>query len=137
MVMIEAFSPENHVRRIGPPSVLIVDSDLVTQAVLTNLLSHMGCLADTASCAEDAVRLLGEKPYDLVFLDAFLPDEHGSKLAKAIRCSNHSQFVTIIAISTDDDPSNVRRMQDAGADDFITKPLFTEHIRRVVERWLA
>ena len=70
-------------------------------------------------------------------LDAFLPDEHGSKLAKAIRCSNHSQFVTIIAISTDDDPSNVRRMQDAGADDFITKPLFTEHIRRVVERWLA
>lgn len=136
LAQMDETPPEISVRNAGPPRVLVVDDDLVTQAVLKHLLSYLGCLADTANCAKEALRRLSEQPYDLIFLDARLPDEHGSTIAKEIRSGGHSKDATIVAISSDDDADNVRRMRDAGADEFLTKPLFNQRIRETVERWL-
>jgi two-component system NtrC family response regulator len=78
--------------------------------------------------------LLGAETPDLVVSDLRLPDGDGLELLKASQTGGHSlPFIIITAFGTVDQAVDALK---AGADDFLTKPLSTDHLRLKVRRLL-
>jgi CheY-like chemotaxis protein len=66
-----------------PKRILIVDDDYDSIKPLERTLSSLGCYVQIATDANQAVELLSETPYDLVFLDWLLPEMKGGEAVKA------------------------------------------------------
>jgi DNA-binding response OmpR family regulator len=77
---------------------------------------------DLAESGEDALRMLTESParYDLVILDVMLPGQSGFEVARRTRASGN--YVPILILTAKDDPADVVRGIEEGADDYLTKP---------------
>jgi two-component system sensor histidine kinase/response regulator len=114
-------------------SVLVVDDDEVTQLVFSRILSRFGWVVTLAGTVGEALQQLRQRIYDLVILDTYLPDMHGSEVAKAIRSDPKSATYTkIAAVSSDDGAANIQLMKQAGADQFLVKPVSAGTLEELV-----
>jgi CheY-like chemotaxis protein len=114
-------------------SVLILDDDEVTQMVFSRVLARFGWVVTLAGTVGEALQQLRQRIYDLAIVDAYLPDMHGSEVAKAIRSDPKSAtFTRIVAVSSDDSASNIQRMKQAGADQFLVKPVSAGTLEELV-----
>src|SRR5690242_4768654 len=98
----------------GPPPrrILIVEDDHVTQTLYNKLLTHQGHVVHIAASARSARLHLETQTYDLILLDAWLPDSHGAEVIKSVRGNPRHAHVPIIVISSDDSPENMRMMKE-------------------------
>jgi two-component system, OmpR family, response regulator MtrA len=115
--------------------ILIIDDDTAITELMSMLLKTHGFEALTANTGTDGVTLVKEKNPSVVILDLMMPDMDGWQACKAIR-----QFspVPILILSAINDPRMVASVLDAGADDFLVKPVpsgvLVAHIRKMVRR---
>ena len=102
---------------------MVVDDDLAIIEMLTDILDRDGRFdVRTATTGFDAgIETHGFRP-DIILLDYKLPDINGDALCKRIRSDPAHVHVRIIVISGVADASEVQRLLDCGADDFIKKP---------------
>jgi DNA-binding response OmpR family regulator len=70
--------------------------------------------------------LLGERRFDLVILDLMLPEVGGLEVARRVRAAGN--FVPILILTAKDDPSDVVRGIEEGADDYLTKPFVLDEL---------
>jgi DNA-binding response OmpR family regulator len=120
--------------------ILIVDDETAILAVMKEIFGMKGYKVFTAECAEEAIRMLSEEAFMVMFLDLKLPDMNGIELCKRIRRDN---LVAIIYAFTG--YTNFYGLLDcrsAGFDDFFVKPvdmkiLFkaAEDAFEKIERW--
>ena len=120
--------------------ILIVDDEAAIRAVMKEIFGMKGYKVFTAECAEEAIRMLSEEVFLVMFLDLKLPDMNGIELCKRIRRDN---LVAIIYAFTG--YTNFYGLLDcrsAGFDDFFVKPvdmkiLFkaAEDAFEKIERW--
>jgi CheY-like chemotaxis protein len=69
-----------------PRQVLVVDDDPLVLANTAAMLEDLGHVVQTATCGEEALRLLGRsQPFDLLVTDQLMPGMTGSQLARCIR----------------------------------------------------
>lgn len=115
-------------------NVLIVDDDALLRDVLSAQLTGQGLTVSTASSAGEALRLISESVFDLVFLDQKLPDGRGADLCPAIlAASEHAKIIFMTAFpSLENAVSAVR----AGAYDYLVKPFALEEVELALERAL-
>jgi CheY-like chemotaxis protein len=118
-----------------PRQVLIVDDDPITRMVYSRIIARLDCAVRSVASAQQALEELQRQAYDLVILDAHLPDMHGAEIARAVRRGPHANDTRIIAVSTDDRDSNVRLLSEAGVDEFAVKPLTADQLRKLLDRW--
>jgi CheY-like chemotaxis protein len=121
--------------------ILVVDDDLLSQMLITAMLSKIGYRSDVASNGLEALRMLSERQYDLVLMDCQMPVMDGYTAARCItnKESNHlslNQKVTIIALTADSTDHARSVCKDVGMHDFITKPVRMQHLEEIVKRWL-
>ena len=102
--------------------ILIVDDDRAVCNMLAQMVAQSGHEAVAASTFQDALRLYREHKPDLVLLDVMMPTIDGYKMAKLLR-REVGGFVPIILLTALDDLESKRRGMEAGADDFLTKPV--------------
>ncbi len=69
----------------GLPRVLIVDDEEDIREGLRSMLQNEGVAVETATTAEDGVRRLGQKGFDVVFLDLNLPGDDGLSILPSLR----------------------------------------------------
>lgn len=105
-----------------PVRILAID-DLpdnleLIEAILDGQGYEVKCLSDGPS----ALDYIQTSPPDLVLLDVMMPGMDGYEVARRLRQDEHLPYIPILLI-TADDQSNVVRGLDAGADDFIRKPV--------------
>jgi two-component system, OmpR family, KDP operon response regulator KdpE len=117
------------------PRLLLVEDDLAIRTPLIRALHERGHAVATASTAMDGLRVaLDERP-DLVVLDLGLPDLDGLELLRMLRAV--SQVPVIVATARDEE-SEIVRVLDAGADDYVVKPFtaaqLDARIRAVLRR---
>ena len=107
----------------GRKRALVVDDDLAIIEMLTDILERDGRFdVRTATTGFDAgIETNGFRP-DIILLDYKLPDINGDALCKRIRSDPAHEHVRVIVISGVADESEVQRLLDCGADDFIKKP---------------
>jgi two-component system, OmpR family, KDP operon response regulator KdpE len=117
-------------------SVLIVDDEALLRKTLRTSLTASGFAVGEARNGEEAVATIQSHPFDLILLDINMPGIGGIEACRRIRdTSPHAGIVMITVRDFDDD--KVRGLE-AGADDYVTKPLklreLTARLRAVLRR---
>jgi DNA-binding response OmpR family regulator len=100
-------------------SVLLVDDDEVLASMVSEYLSGYGLTLDWAKDAEDALRELERKPFDVVVLDVMLPGLDGFGLLPRLRAVSNVPVLMLTARGEDTDRIVGLEL---GADDYLTKP---------------
>src|SRR5260370_32706787 len=109
-------------------SILVVDDNLVVAALLKELLVSRGYpTVAVQNAAEAEVEIRREAP-DLILLDVIMPGKSGYELCRELKADSRTRLIPIVLItglSTHED--RVKGIQ-AGADDFLTKPISAEEL---------
>ncbi len=121
----------------GEKTVLLVDDSEINLAMECELLHSFGLQVDTAAGAGEALRLAGQRVYDLVLLDIRMPDMDGYELARRLRRMESYRTVPLLALTADAVDGVRERTQDAGMNDCITKPVRPDRLYQVLRRYFA
>ncbi len=119
-------------------SVLLAEDNKTNQFVARRLLERIGCEVDVVNNGEEAVRRAGQRHYDAVFMDCFMPVLDGYEATRRIRqLGGEEGQVPIIALSAAAMDTERQRALDAGMNDYVTKPVSRDALVRALERWTS
>ncbi|WP_327246207.1 response regulator transcription factor [Streptomyces sp. NBC_01320] len=107
------------------PSVLVVEDDQFVRSALIRHLTEASHTVRSVGTALEALREVAHFRFDVVILDLGLPDLDGAEALKMLR--GITDVPVIIATARDDESEIVRLLND-GADDYLTKPFSVEHL---------
>jgi len=113
--------------------ILVVEDGEIDQTVAKHFLTELGCLADIATSGHDALKIIENSTYDLIFMDLQLADIDGFNVAKRIH--GMGQQVPIVILTAFGKPSIKKRALALGLEDFISKPLTLESCQRVLSKY--
>ncbi|MBF2022081.1 MAG: response regulator [Hydrococcus sp. C42_A2020_068] len=106
--------------------ILVVENDELTAKSLDRILSSQNYTVETVSDGETAWELIDVFPYDLIIVDATLPKLDGISLCKQIRSSG--QTLPILLLTRADSGQSGVVGLDAGADDYLLKPIDSQEL---------
>jgi class 3 adenylate cyclase/CheY-like chemotaxis protein len=107
----------------GPAHILVVDDIAKNTKLLADLLSAKGYRTTTASSGEAALAALAVQAPDLVLLDVMMPGLSGYDVCRRIRADARHALLPVVLVTALDAPAERVQGLDAGADDFISKPI--------------
>lgn len=118
--------------------VLIADDNQVNQMVARSILNSLGYSATVVASGREALTLIEQMNFDIIFMDCQMPDIDGYEATAKIRASNHDgiRSIPIIALTANNGEEEVKRCRDAGMNDFLTKPFKKEHMKAIIDKWL-
>ena len=102
-------------------SILLIDDDAVAHKLVQYSLLSENYSLSSAYGGREGIEMLQESKYDLCLLDMEMPDVNGFEVLKWIRKNN--QKIKVIFITAERDIEVIRRSEELGADDYITKPI--------------
>jgi signal transduction histidine kinase/DNA-binding response OmpR family regulator len=105
-----------------PSRILVVDDDPLVTRTFDELLARQGHQVQCAASGEEALEQLAREPADVILLDVRLPGISGYDTCALIR-ERLGPAVPVLMLTAFNDATSARRSYDAGADDFITKPV--------------
>ena len=102
--------------------VLVVDDQVPNVRLLEAILAPRGYDVLTASSGEQALELIGAEDVDLVLLDILMPGMDGYQVCRRIREQVDTAYLPVVMVTASGDEQKVQALE-AGADDFLTKPV--------------
>ncbi len=115
--------------------ILVIDDDPAMTDLLKLLLMPAAAEVITANSGPEGIRLAHDDKPDVITLDLMMPDINGWQVCKAIR---KVSSIPILILSALDSPGLVAAALDAGADDYLIKPVpssvLLAHINKLVRR---
>lgn len=117
--------------------ILIVDDSKVNLGVAKGLLEEYAINADIAESGMDALKKVGRKHYDLIFMDHMMPEMDGIETMKHIRQKgNWCEDVPIVALTanTTDEARQMFKME--GMQDFLAKPIELSLLHDILLKWV-
>jgi CheY-like chemotaxis protein len=117
--------------------VLVVDDDVRNIFSLTSLLESHGMTVSFAEDGRSALAVLESEPdIDLVLMDVMMPEMDGYEATRAIRGMPRFKDLPIIAVTAKAMKGDREKALEAGASDYITKPVDTEQLLSLMRVWL-
>ena len=107
----------------APGSILVVDDDPVVCSLMRATLKRDGFTVIEAGDGIEGCRLYEEHRPDLLLVDVVMPRMDGYELCRELRSRAESAYVPIVVSTSLDDVPSIARAYDAGATDFIPKPV--------------
>jgi PAS domain S-box-containing protein len=116
--------------------ILVVEDNVVNQKMVVRMLEKMGCSVDVAGNGLEAVRMVEQLSYDLVFMDCQMPEMDGYEATAEIRRrQGSSKHTPIVAMTANAMQGDRERCIDAGMDDYVAKPVKKEAVSEAIEKW--
>ncbi len=117
--------------------ILVVDDNAINLTVVKGLLNPLQMKIDTALSGKDAVLMVTDKRYDIIFMDHMMPEMDGVETTRVIRrlLGNNGQ-VPIIAFTANAVEGTAQMFIDEGMNDFVTKPIEMRVILAKLRKWL-
>ena len=116
--------------------VLVAEDDAMFRRILQSWLEHWGYLV---TIAEDGAKawdvLQQEPPPQLLILDWMMPAINGLELCRKVRECNQTPYQYILLATARDAKQDLVRGLEAGADDYITKPINARSFLNLVEKY--
>jgi class 3 adenylate cyclase/CheY-like chemotaxis protein len=106
-----------------PARILVVDDTPTNLKLMVDVLSAKGYVVTSATCGEDALRRIAEQAPDLVVLDIMLPGLSGYDVCRKIREAPETALLPVVLCTSLDSHQERIHGIEAGADDFLTKPV--------------
>jgi len=118
-----------------PTKILAIDDDTAMTELLTLLLQSHDFEIKTANSGQEGIDLVRQISPDIILLDLMMPDMDGWETCKKIREFSNTPIVVLSALNN---PGMVASALDAGADDYLIKPvpssLLVAHIKNLARR---
>ena len=105
------------------PRLLVVDDDEVMRQMATYTLQQAGFDVVEASDGPHALALLSASHFDLVLLDLVMPGMDGYEVCRLIRAAPQGALLPVLVLTGLNDTVSIDAAYDAGASDFIAKPI--------------
>ena len=124
-----------------PPSrgskVLIVDDDIRNIFALASVLEEHGMIILSAGNGRDALRIMAQQsPIDIVLMDIMMPEMDGIATMREARKMPSCRDLPIIAVTAKAMKGDRERCIEAGAWDYLSKPVDSHHLLAVLRSWL-
>lgn len=127
--------------------ILIVDDSELNLMIAGELLKPVNMTIETASSGEQAISMIMNNRYNLVFMDYMMPYMDGVETTAKIRkeaklhkddeeLAEYIKRLPIIALSGDDSDAAKEKFFGAGIDDFIEKPVNPKKLKKMLIKWL-
>ena len=118
-------------------SVLVVDDDVRNIFALSSVLESRGMHVLAAGTGNEAISILNTQPgVDIVLMDIMMPEMDGYQTMQAIRGQQTFSRLPIIALTAKAMQGDRDRCLDAGASDYLAKPVNTEQLLSALRMWL-
>jgi PAS domain S-box-containing protein len=117
---------------------LLVEDSLPAQFMTKSLIKAIGCDIDIAGTAEEALEMIKQKSYDLIFADIGLPGMDGIEMTRHIRYDERKKGgkrIPIIGQSANASTANRKACIEAGMQDLLAKPLNTRVVKEVLKNY--
>jgi CheY-like chemotaxis protein len=103
--------------------ILVVDDNPFNRQYLQELLTQQGHQVTTAADGESALRLLNERPIDLILLDVLMPGISGFGLLERVKSSSRWRHIPVVMVSSLEEQRSVVNCIARGAEDYLTRPV--------------
>jgi signal transduction histidine kinase/DNA-binding response OmpR family regulator len=112
--------------------ILMAEDNPINQKVALSMLKRLGYRADVAVNGLEVLQALQRKPYDVVLMDVQMPEMDGLEATRQIRSNGmNTQILAMTAHALEGDREECLH---AGMNDYITKPIRIEELKRALER---
>lgn len=110
-------------------TVLVIDDEPINFDVIESILSQSGATLYYRSTGYKIIETLEQTRAELLLLDVLMPGVDGVEVCKIIRADPNWQTLPIIVVTALSDKNDLARCLDAGADDFVSKPINSQELR--------
>jgi len=117
-------------------NILVVDDDVRNLFALTTVFERYNINVITAESGKDAISILNENPrVDMVLMDIMMPEMDGYETTQKIRREHKNSLLPIIAVTAKAMKGDRQKCIEAGASDYITKPLKIDQLLSLMRVW--
>jgi len=120
--------------------ILVAEDNTTNQQVARAIIEKLGYRVDLVADGKEAIKVLSDLPYDIVFMDCQMPGMDGFEATEAIRAENSpvlNHKIPIIAMTAHAMVGYREKCLDSGMDDFVAKPVNPRSVADVIEKWLS
>ncbi|WP_223530067.1 HAMP domain-containing protein [Pseudomonas sp. GL-R-19] len=118
-------------------NALVVDDDVRNIFALTSVLECNKMLVATAENGRTAIELLQQQPdTDIVLMDIMMPEMDGFETMRQIRTFKRFETLPIIALTAKAMMGDREKCLEAGASDYVSKPVDTDQLLSLMRKWL-
>ncbi|TCZ71438.1 response regulator, partial [Flaviaesturariibacter aridisoli] len=118
-------------------TVLVVDDDVRNLFALTTAFERYNINVITAESGQEAINILGENNHvDMVLMDIMMPEMDGYETTQKIRREHKNNNLPIIAVTAKAMKGDREKCIEAGASDYITKPVKIDQLLSLMRVWL-
>jgi HAMP domain-containing protein/signal transduction histidine kinase/DNA-binding response OmpR family regulator len=117
-------------------NILVVDDDVRNLFALTTVFERYNINVITAESGREAINILNDNPkVDMVLMDIMMPEMDGYETTQKIRREHQNSLLPIIAVTAKAMKGDRQKCIDAGASDYITKPLKIDQLLSLMRVW--
>jgi signal transduction histidine kinase/DNA-binding response OmpR family regulator len=117
-----------------PLRILIAEDNLVNRQLILHILAKLGYDPVMVENGQEAIDILNQQEFDIVFMDVQMPVMDGLEATRLIRSGENDQPV-IIALTADAQEEDRQACLSAGMDDYISKPLQLDKLVNMLKKW--
>jgi Response regulators consisting of a CheY-like receiver domain and a winged-helix DNA-binding domain len=117
--------------------ILLAEDDVRNIFALSRVLEPLGATVDIARNGQEAVDRAAKGDIDLVLMDIMMPVKDGLQATREIRAQPAMADLPIIAITAKAMADDRRQCLEAGANDYIAKPIDIERLVSLCRVWLS
>lgn len=109
--------------------VLVVEDSPIYRRLLSRMLAQWGYVVSEAENGVSALEILANSPVSMVISDWEMPEMDGLTLCREIRERQFGHYIYLILLTARENPGDLAQGFDAGADDFLSKPVEQSELR--------
>lgn len=117
--------------------ILVVDDEIGALTLIGIMLERGGFNVMKAKNADSALAVLDQDVPDMIILDVMMPGMSGIELCDVIRKRDETQYTPVLILSARGDADSVMRGMEAGANDYLPKPILHHDLVAKVRTMLA